>query len=164
MSSLIIKQKFFSLGGEFWVTDENENPKYRVKGSFMKIPKSFNIFDQDGTQRASVTHKVLSFLPKFFLEIDGQEIATISKKLTFLKPRYEVEAGNVTINGNIWDMNFEIERNGLAIGRINKKWLSVRDTYRVEILNDADELLVLGLVLAIDYVKSQEAAAASSES
>ena len=162
MSNLIINQKIFSLGGEFWVTDEQENPRYRVKGSFLKIPKEFVISDEAGNPRARVIHKVFSFLPKFFVEIDGQQVATISKQLTLFKPKYTIDAGSVQVDGNIWDMNFEITRDGYPIGRIDKQWFSVRDKYMVEILNEADELLVLSLVLAIDYVKREEATANST--
>jgi uncharacterized protein YxjI len=162
MTKLIVNGKIFSLAGEFWVTDENENPRYQIKGSFLKIPKYFQILDENGQELARVTHKVFSLLPKFFLEINGQEVAVISKKISLFKPKYDIEAAGIQVSGNIWDMNFEILRKGQLIGRVDKQWLSLRDKYAIEITNPDDELLVLGLVMAIDYVKKAEATAASS--
>ncbi|MDR0299242.1 MAG: LURP-one-related family protein [Streptococcaceae bacterium] len=156
MPKLIVNSKIFSLGGEMWITDGNETPLYSVKGSFLKIPKFFTIYDAAGNERAKVTHKVLSLLPKFFLEIDGQEAATISKRLTLFKAKYDVEAHDIQLNGNILDMNFEILRHGQVIGRIDKQWFSIRDKYMIEVENKEDELLVLSLVLAVDYVKREE--------
>lgn len=162
MANLFVNGKIFSLGGEFWVEDEAGNEKYRVKGSFLKIPKSFHIYDHEGQDLAKVTHKVVSLLPKFTLEIGGAEVATIAKKFTLLKARYEVQAAGLDVRGNILDMNFEILRAGQVIGRVDKAWVSIRDKYQIEVLSPADELLVLGIVLAIDYVKREAAAAASA--
>lgn len=156
MTKLLINGKIFSLGGEFWVEDEVGNERYRVKGSFLKIPKEFHIYDDQGQDLAKVTHKILSLLPKFTLEIDGREVATISKKISVLKPRYSVDAEGLDIRGNIWDMNFEILRDGQMIGRVDKAWVSVRDKYQIEVVSSADELVVLGIMLAIDYVRKQE--------
>jgi len=156
MTILQVNGKIFSLGGEFWVEDEAGNEKYRVKGSFLKVPKEFTIYDNQGRPRARVIHKLVSLLPKFFLEIDGQTVATISKKISVFKPKYDIDLLGAKLVGNIWDMNFEIDKDGQAIGRIDKAWVSVRDKYRIEVLNDEDELLVLGLVLAINYVKKEE--------
>ncbi|MDR0298163.1 MAG: LURP-one-related family protein [Streptococcaceae bacterium] len=156
MSELLIQSKIFSLGGESWVTDASENEKYRVKGSFLKFPKEFVISDVHGAPRARVIHKMISIFPQFFLEIDGVQVAEISKKLSFFKPKYEINAEGVRVLGNIWDMSFEITRGAQVIGRIDKQWVSVRDKYRLEVFSEADELLILGIVLAINYVKQKE--------
>ncbi len=156
MSNLIINAKMFSPGGEFWVTDESENPRYRVIGSFFKVPKEFHIYDVQGRHLAKVTHTVISLMPRFTLEICGQQVATIQKKFGFFQPKYSIDAYGVEVVGNVWGMNFEIQRGGAVIGRIDKQW-SMRDKYKVEVLDPRAELLVLGLVLAINYVKRQEA-------
>ena len=59
-------------------------------------------------------------------------------------------------------MSFEIHLDGTAVGRVDKKWMAVRDKYAIEIERPEDELVVLGIVLAIDYVKRTEQAAAAS--
>ena len=43
MSHLYIKQKVFSLGERFTVKDEHEQDKYFIRGSFLSIPKTFEI-------------------------------------------------------------------------------------------------------------------------
>ncbi|MDR2977802.1 MAG: LURP-one-related family protein [Streptococcaceae bacterium] len=156
MPKLIANAKIFSLGGEMWVTDENEKPRYTIKASFMKIPKHFTILDNEGNTRAVVTRKMLSMMPKFFLEVDGQEVATLSQKATLMRKKFEVEAKNIQLQGNIWDYSFEVLREGQLIGKIDKSWTSARDKYMIEIESQEDEVLVLGLVLAVNYVKAEE--------
>jgi len=158
MRRLIIEQKLFSIKERFFIKDESGNPVYEIVGSFMEIPKSFSIRDINGAELAKVWKKPISFLPKFYLEIAGNQVALIQKEFTFLRPRYNVEGQGIEIHGNIWDMNFEIFKNGHLSGRVDKEWFKLRDTYAVEIADTRDELLTLGIVLAIDYVKRQESA------
>jgi uncharacterized protein YxjI len=162
MHKIYIDQKLLSVRERFTVRDESENPIYKVEGSLFKIPKSFAIFDMNRHQRAKVWKKPLSFLPKFYLEIDGVQVAEIKKEFTFFKPRYQINGPGIEVKGNIWDMTFDLFKNAQHIGRVDKKWWSVRDKYAIEIDQKEDEILVLAIVLSIDYVKKMEAAAASS--
>jgi uncharacterized protein YxjI len=164
MKSLYIKQKLFSIRGKFTVMDEAQQDKYFVEGSFLQIPKTFTILDKRQSEVAIITKKVFSFLPKFFVEMNGQEILTIKKEFTFFKARYSIEGVGIEVRGNWWDMNFEVLQHGQMIGRVHKKWLSWGDTYEVQILHDDYEAIVIAIVIAIDCVKADQQAAASSAS
>ncbi|MCL2543878.1 MAG: hypothetical protein FWE71_15645 [Nocardioidaceae bacterium] len=137
---------------------------YAVDGSLFKIPKQFTINDPAGQLRARVWKKPVSWLPRFFLEVDGVQVAAIAKKLTFLRPRYLIDGPGLSVTGDMWDMSFEIHRDGVVVGRVDKKWLSVRDKYAIEVDRPEDELVVVGIVLAIDYVKRMESESAASVS
>jgi len=164
MKKLYIKQKVFSIGEKFTVTDEDQKPRYFVTGSFMKIPKTFRIEDERGHEVSRITKKVISLLPKFFVEINGQEAIEISKQLSFFKAKYSISAEDVTVDGNWWDMDFEVSQKGRKVAEINKRWISWGDTYEITILNEALEELIISLVIAIDCVKQDEADSASSSS
>ncbi len=164
MKKLYIKQKVFSIGEKFTVTDEDQKPRYFVTGSFLKIPKTFRIEDEHGHEVSRITKKVISLLPKFFVEINGQEAIEISKQLSFFKAKYSISAEDVTVDGNWWDMDFEVSQKGRKVAEINKRWISWGDTYEITILNEALEELIISLVIAIDCVKQDEADSASSSS
>lgn len=68
MKQLYIKQKVFNLNGKFTVKDQQEKDVYYVEGSFMQIPKTFSIMNTTRVEVALITKKVLSFLPKIFVE------------------------------------------------------------------------------------------------
>ena len=85
MKKLYIKQKVFSIGEKFTVMDEQQKPRYFVEGSFMKIPKSFAIYDERQQQIGEVTKKVFSLLPKFFVEVHGEEAIVLEKNSRFSK-------------------------------------------------------------------------------
>ena len=162
MRRLFVDQKLWSLRERFTVNDEVGGPVYEVEGSLFQVPKQFTIRDLAGRERARVWKKPLSWLPRFYVEVEGVPVATIQKELTFFKPRYTIDGPGLAVAGDFWSMSFELLKDGVAIGRVDKKWMTVRDKYAVEIERDEDELVVLGVVLAIDYVKRTEQAAAAS--
>ncbi|MGV3463737.1 MAG: LURP-one-related/scramblase family protein [Heyndrickxia sp.] len=164
MKQLYIKQKVFSLGEKFTVKDQQEKDVYYVEGSFMQIPKTFSIMNATRDEVALITKKVFSFLPKFFVEVNGQEVLTIKKEFSFLKARYTIDAEGIEVHGNWWDMDFQVFQHGELIGKVSKKWFTWGDSYKVQIVNEEMEEIVIALVVAIDCVKADHAAASSAAS
>jgi len=153
MYKLMVAQKLFSLQEKFHISDEEGNPKYFVQGSFLEIPKNFVIYDIHDRPLAKVERVLKAFfLPKFTLTIGDEVVATINKELSFL-PKYSIEGKNIRINGNFTGMDFEILQDNIKIGSVHKAWFKFADQYAIEIDDANQELLVLGIVLAIDYVK-----------
>ena len=162
MKQFYIKQKVFSIGEKFTVKDQAENDAYFVEGSFMKVPKTFSIRNTASEEVGRVTKKVFSFLPKFFVEVDGQEVLTIKKELSFFKARYTIDAAGIEIRGNWWDMDFQVVRHGEVVGQVKKEWFSWGDSYKVQVLDETMETIMIAIVVAIDCVKDDESSAAAS--
>src|SRR5690606_38569320 len=162
MKQFYIKQKVFSLSAKFTVKDQQEQDVYYVEGSFMQIPKTFSIMNTTKEEVALITKKTFSFLPKFFVEVNGQEVLTIKKELSFFKARYSIDAAGIEVNGNWWDMNFEILQHGKVVGQVSKEWFTWGDSYKVQILNEEMETIIIALVVAIDCVKADNATASSA--
>lgn len=161
MKELYMKQKMMSFRGRFTVKDSNEEDVYFVEGSFMQVPKTFTITDRTRQEVAHVTKKTFSFLPTFFVDVNSKEMVTIKKEFTFLKARYSIEGAGIEIQGNWWDMNFEIMKDGEVIGAVDKKWFTWGDSYRLQLFEEGYEELLVAIVVAIDYVKASQAAASA---
>ncbi len=144
------------------VKDQQGDDAYYVEGSLMKIPKTFSISNTAGTEVALITKKVFSFLPKFYVEVHGQEVVTINKEFSFFKARYSIDAASIEVQGNWWDMDFEVFQYGEVVGKVNKEWFTWGDSYKIQVLNEEMETLIIALVIAIDYVKASQAAASSA--
>ena len=54
------------------------------------------------------------------------------------------------MHGDFWSHEYEITSAGRMIASVSKEWLTWGDTYGIQILNDADVLNVLSVVLVID--------------
>jgi len=150
-----MKQKVFSLRGRFSIQDQQEQDVYLVEGSFMKLPKTFSISTVEGEEVAVITKKMLSLLPKFFIEVDGETL-TIEKSFTFFKDRYTIDAADLEIDGDWWDMDFEIKRHGEVVGSVEKKWFTFGDSYEIQVFDPDIEKILIALVVAIDCVKEDE--------
>lgn len=81
---LYIKQKVFSIGAKFSVKDENGNDKYFVEGEILTLGRKLHIYDINNNEVAFVRQKLLTFMPKFTVEVGGEEIAEIVRQLTLL--------------------------------------------------------------------------------
>lgn len=153
MRRLNVTQKLISAREQYKVSDEAGYPVYEAEGSLLQVPKRFTIRDIGGTKLATLKRQPISIFPKFNLEIDGQHIITIQKEFSILKPKYRIEGMGVQVKGDIWNMSFDIIKDGNLIAKVDKKWISIRDVYAIEIYEERFEFTALCVVLAIDYVK-----------
>ena len=161
---LYMKQKVFSLKDRFYIKDEQGNDRYYVEGEFFSIGKKLHLYDMNGNELAYIQQKVLTFLPRFFVYINGKEVAEIVKEFTFLKPKYSINGLGWNVEGDFWSHEYSMTNNGRGVASVHKAWFSWGDSYEIDINNAGDEVLTLAVVLAIDAVLSDEAAAANSAS
>lgn len=164
MKKLYMKQKVFSLVDRFTIKNEAEEDCYQVEGDFVVIGgKKLHIKDMMGNEVALVKQKFFALLPQFFVFINDQQVATINKKFTLLKARYVIDGLGWEANGSFWNHDYIISDAKGEIVRIHKAWVSWGDSYELEIRDDADEVLVLAVVLAIDCVISTDRARSTFE-
>lgn len=161
---LYIKQKVFSWNDKFTVKDEAGTDRYFVEGEIFSFGKKLHVYDIHQTERIYLHQKVWSFLPRFYVFVDGLQIAEIVKEFTFFKPRYSVLGLNWEVNGNFWAHDYEILNQGHVVVTIKKEWLTWGDTYVLDINDARDEINALAVVLAIDAVMSQQRSSANSSS
>ena len=159
---LYMKQKIFSWVDRFTVKDENGQDKYHVEGEFFSFGKKLHIYDMAGNERAFIQQKVFSLLPRFYVYVNGQQIAEIVKEFTFLSQRYRLEGMGWSINGDFWAHDYEIVQNNRPIVTIHKQWMTWGDCYELDIADERDEIAALSVVLAIDCVLAASAAASSA--
>lgn len=149
---LYIKEKVFSLGDKFTVKDEFERDKYVVEGEIFTWGKKLHIYDMTGQEVAFIKQEVWSFLPRYYVFCNGSQVAEIKKEFSFLFPKYSIEGLGWEIEGSFTAHEYEIDRNGQTIVSISKEWLTWGDSYELNILNPADEIIALAVVITIDCV------------
>ena len=157
MKTYLVKQKF-RLGGErFDIKNDLGMVEYQVEGSFLKIPKTFTVFDVEGQKVSHITKKPFSLLPQFTVELVDGSSFFIRKKLTLLRDKYEISNLGLRIEGNIWDLDFKLldDRDQL-VAEISKQVFTLTSTYQVSVYEEEYANLVISLCLAIDYVEMME--------
>lgn len=162
MRQLYMKQKMFSFNEKFSVTDSEGLACYNVHGSLFKLAKSFTIVDQENQEIGKVTKELFKWMPKFLVEVYGKNSFRIEKQLTFFKSKYQVFSNDIEIEGDILDKYFTVYQGSQKIAIINQKWLAMTSTYEMTIYDQEYEHFIVLLVAAIDFLKAEQAAAASS--
>ncbi len=159
---LYIKQKVFSWGAKFTVKDEAGNDRYFVQGEVLSWGRKLHVTDSRDKEVAFIKQKVMSFLPKYFVYVNGEEIAEIVKEFSLFRPKYKIEGLGWDINGDFWSHNYMISQNGNPIVSIQKEWMTWGDSYELDIADPRNEIVALAVVLTIDCVMAAQASVSVS--
>lgn len=149
---LYIKEKVFSWNEQFTVKDENGWDKYYVEGEFFTLGKKLHLLNIHQEEVAFIQQQLWTWMPRYTVSMDGQEIAEIRKEFTFFFQRYVIDGLGWEIEGDVWAHDYEIRKNGRVIVRITKEWFTWGDSYMLDIADPADEIVALAVVLTIDCV------------
>ncbi len=149
---LYIKQKVFSIGAKFNITNENGEEIYRVEGEIFTLGRKLHVYDTSGEEVAFVQQKLLSIMPRFYVYVNGEKIAEVLKEFTFLKPRYDIFGKGWTVEGDFLAHDYAIMEAGSEIARVHKVWMSWGDSYELDIYDSDDEVGLIAVILIIDAV------------
>ena len=146
---LVLKQKVFSLRETFTVMDEAGDPVYEVSGKLLSVGHKLTVRDMEGQEAAYIHQKVLSLVPKYFIEINGQEEVELKGHITLFKPHYTLntDQGKWEIRGDFLAHEYEMKRDGQVAATVTKKWFSWGDCYLLDVADDGDVLPVPSRVM-----------------
>jgi len=156
----IIEQKIVALRDTFGIKDRNGNLLAYVKKKIVSLGPQFYFETPDGGRLGEMRGKVLTVRPTFEI-YDAQGLVAVVKKkiLKLLGSEWWLEDGSGTeiarIKGNITEHNFLIQSpSGTEIAQINKKWVSVRDSYGIEILSqELTPYVIIAYAIAMDHAE-----------
>ena len=72
-----------------------------------------------------------------------------------MRDRWSINVKNgpeLTVQGNILDHEYTIKEGRNKIAEVSKRWLSLTDTYGVEIDPGQNDILILAVAIAIDMM------------
>jgi len=76
-----MKQKLFSWGDDFTITDENDAPVFFVDGKAFSFGDQLSFQDMSGNELAYIKQKLLSFGPSYEVYRQGELAAVVKKEL-----------------------------------------------------------------------------------
>ena len=152
----VMRQKFFSLADSFTIRDENERDVFLVKGKVFSFGDKLSFKDKEGKEVALIDQKLLSFGPQYEIIRGGTTVAVVKKQLfTLFRARFTVDVpgpDDLEAKGNFLEHEYVFERDGRDIARISKKWLSLSDSYAIDINEGEDDVVILAAAVVIDLV------------
>jgi uncharacterized protein YxjI len=156
----VIRERFFSIGDDFDVLDEHGNKVFHVDGKVLSVRNKVVIEDLDGHELASVHRHLIALRPTYEIQIGGEKAAEVRKKLfTPFREKFTIDVpgdDDLEMRGDLLDHEYTIELGGREVAAVSKRWLTIRDTYAVQVAADQDPLLIIASVLALDLALDRE--------
>lgn len=150
---LLFKQRFFSWFDSYDIYNEAGDIIYTVRGD-IAWGHLLRIYDGHGQEIGVVKERVLTWLPKFEMYLDGRYVGSIRKEFTFFRPRFVIDCNGWQVEGDWFEWDYHIlDERGHSIAYVNKQLFNWTDTYVIDVRNPNHATCILMLVLAIDAEK-----------
>jgi uncharacterized protein YxjI len=155
-----IREKLITIGEDSTIKDERGQDVYWVDNKLFRIRSEFQLKDMQGKVLAVIQRKLLALRPVWEIWRDGKQVAIVRR--SFIKifvDKFEVDVpgpDDLEIGGDIFNHNYTFRRAGQDVAEVSKHWISLTDTYGVDIHDGEDDVLILASVIVIDQVADQE--------
>lgn len=153
-SRYLVKARF-GAGRDFAVLDPaSEEQRFFVDGKMGARPKA-EVLDAAGQVLYRVTGRMLG-IPKHMTIADaaGTEVASLrAKAFSPIKTRMTLEVASGepwTLEGSFIEKNYSVSAGGRQVVQITQKWVTVRDTYTLDVAEGVDVGLALAILWAVD--------------
>ncbi|MCA1220462.1 LURP-one-related/scramblase family protein [Streptomyces sp. 8L] len=156
-----VRDRIFGIGDDYWIEDEHGRKAFLVDGKALRLRDTLEIKDPSGRVVITLREKMFSIRDAMTIERDGEALATIRRKrLSLLRHHYRVslvDGTELDVSGKILDREFAIEYDGELLAEVSRRWLSVRETYGVNVIReDTDHALLLAVAVCVIRMAEKE--------
>ena len=149
-----MRQKWLSLGDDFFIQDEHGRDVFFVDGKAFSFGDQLSFQDLSGNELAFIKQRLLSWGPTYEIYKGGQLHAVVTKELfSFFNCRFAVDVpgpDDLEAEGDFLDHEYAFNRAQRPVAAVSKQWFSWTDTYGVEIAEGEDDVLILAATVVID--------------
>ena len=152
----VMREKILSWGDDFTIKDADGRETYKIDGKVFSFGDKLSFQDLEGTELVRIEQKLLSIGPQYSIIRGDETVAVVKKHLfTLLHARFTVDVpgpDDLEAKGNFLEHNYVFERGSREVARASKKWVSLSDTYSIDIDEGQDDVLILASAVVIDLV------------
>lgn len=150
---VVIKNKFFSLGGSSTVKNEQGEDVFYVKGKVFSPTNVKWVCDLDGNKLYKVRNKWFNFINQKAFVYEGDTKIACVKHPFFSIKKFVVEGyeDEIVIDGDFFSLESTIMRNGVSVGTICREFTLIKDAFTLE-ADEKDMPFMIALVIAIDNI------------
>ncbi|TXS37054.1 LURP-one-related/scramblase family protein [Streptomyces sp. OR43] len=158
---LLVRERLFGIGDDYWIEDTDGRKVFLVDGKAMRVRDTFELKDAQGRIVIEIRQKLLSLRDTMLIERDGEQLAKVKRKrLSLLRNHYRVtlvDGTELDVSGKILDREFAVDYDGELLAQISRRWLTVRDTYGIDIVReDADAGLLIAVAVCVIVLAEKE--------
>ena len=155
-----IRERFIHFGEDSDITDDQGRTVFRVDGKVFSLRGLLIVRDADGNEIARVQRKLMALRPTYEIAGGGQELAEVRKKFfTPFHDEFTIDVpgpDDLEMDGDFLSHEYVVRRGGQTVATVSKRWISLTETYGVEIDPGENDALILASVLALDLAKDRE--------
>jgi uncharacterized protein YxjI len=151
-----MRQKLVSFGDDYWIENALGQRVFFLDGKAFRLREHLGFKDMQGNELLAIQERVMHIKNIYSIYRKGNVFATVKKVLvTPLRQRFDVHvagAENMEVEGNTLDHEYEIHEGRKLIAEVSKKWFHEADTYGVDIVPAANDILILAITVIIDMM------------
>jgi uncharacterized protein YxjI len=142
----------WSLTEHFAITDDSGTPVYDVRGN-LSLTQHLTMRDGYGQEVAEIKKHLMT--TKHDIHVGGKRVAEVRHE-GFFGEHYDIDSqfGRISAKGNFVGWNYTIHQQGQPIAMVSRE-LALREKFLVEIADNANNVFILAVVLAIDAIHDE---------
>ena len=152
----LMRRRLFSLADDFVIKDDSGQDHFIVDAKIFSLGHRLIFRDLAGNELLTIHQRLLSFLPDYEITRAGEEVAEVRQRLAFFGEQFTVDIpgpGDLTVHGDFWNHEYSfVAADGQTVAAVSKQWFSFTDSYGVETMPGADDLLILACSVVIDLI------------
>ncbi|MEU9228500.1 LURP-one-related family protein [Streptomyces massasporeus] len=157
----LVYDRLLGFGDDYWIEDDRGRKVFLVDGKALRLRDTWELKDTQGRVLVDIHQKMLALRDTMVLQRSGEPLATIRRKrLSLLRNHYRVslaDGNELDVSGKILDREFAVEYDGELLAVISRRWLTVRDTYGVDVVReDADPALLIAVAVCVIHLAEKE--------
>ncbi|GAA4796271.1 LURP-one-related/scramblase family protein [Streptomyces ziwulingensis] len=157
----LVYDRLLGFGDDYWIEDDRGNKVYLVDGKAMRLRDTWELKDTRGRVLIGIHQKMFALRDTMVVERGGEPLATLRRKrLSLLRNHYRValaDGNELDVSGRIVDREFAIEYDGELLAVVSRRWLTLRDTYGLDVVrDDVDPALLIALTVCVIHLAEKE--------
>ncbi|MEU1099767.1 LURP-one-related family protein [Streptomyces tibetensis] len=157
----LVYDRLLGFGDDYWIEDDRGSKVFLVDGKALRLRDTWELKDPQGRVLVDIHQKMLALRDTMVLQRGGEPLATIRRKrLSLLRNHYRVSLADgheLDVSGKILDREFAVEYDGELLAVISRRWLTLRDTYGVDVVReDADPALLIAVAVCVIHLAEKE--------
>jgi uncharacterized protein YxjI len=149
-----VREKIFRLGEDNDILNEAGQPALQVDGKVLTLRGLMLVNDLAGTEVGRVSRKLVSLMATYDITLASGVTAELHQRFSGpFHPKWTLSVAGGTdmeMTGNFAGHDFTLTENGQTVATVSKAWISLADSYGVDIVEGQNDLLILCAVLALE--------------
>lgn len=150
-----LKEKIWTFNDSYKIKDKDGLDAFQIEGKVFSWGDNLSFRNNSGEEVFKIKQILLSFMPKYVITKNGEELAEIRKKFSWLNQKFELDVpgpNDYVITGSFWQREFEFMRGNKVAARVSKKFWNWSDTYGIDVMEGENDELILATAVVIDLV------------